>query len=115
MDIFKKNIKASDNTPFTFQPKVLMEDWTEIELKTPFTRGDLKQLLDKYEFNVIVDSKTWTYPNPIFSNRIATQYSNTLLQLWETDAAKKIIQDSASDFGLQFNITRQPSMNQAAM
>jgi hypothetical protein len=26
MDIFKKNIKASDNTPFTFQPKVLMED-----------------------------------------------------------------------------------------
>ena len=115
MDIFKKNIKASDNTPFTFQPKVLMEDWTEIELKTPFTRGDLKQLLDKYEFNVIVDSKTWTYPNPIFSNRIATQYSNTLLQLWETDAAKKIIQDSASDFGLQFNITRQPSMNQASM
>ena len=114
MDIFSKNISKNDKTAFTFQPKVLLKDWTEEDMDREFTYWDLKQLLDKYKFNVVVDSRTWTYPSPIFSNKVATQYINSLLQIWEVDAAKKIMQDSASDFWLQFNITRksQPSMIQ---
>jgi len=116
IEIFKKNIKSSDKTPFRFKPEavvdwkkiVIEEDWKPVKI----TRWDMLEIFKKYDFDVITDSKSWVYPSPLFEERIKTRFINNLLNVWETEEAKRLIVESANAFWLDIQ-TQQPQPQQA--
>lgn len=105
IDIYKKNIKPKDDTPFKFKPS-FKEDWEVINLEKPITRWEIQELFNKYEFDVITDTKSWVYPTPLFEERIKTRFINNLLQVWEIEEAKRLIAESANSFWLNIQTTQ---------
>lgn len=104
LEIFRKNISKNDKTPFAFVPVDAIE-WIETPIEWEImTYWDLKELLDTYKFNIIVDSRTWVYPNPVFEERLKTRFVNTLLSIWEVEPAKKLIEWSAQAFWINLKL-----------
>jgi len=115
IEIFKKNIKKGDKTPFRFKPEAII-DWKKVIMEEEWrpvkiTRWDMLEIFKKYDFDIITDSKSWVYPSPLFEERIKTRFINNLLNVWETEEAKRLIVESANAFWL--DIQTQQAQPQA--
>jgi len=102
IEIFKKNIKKWDKTPFKFKPEALI-DWQKVLIEEEWkpvkiTRWEMLEIFKKYDFDIITDSKTGVYPSPLFEERIKTRFINNFMNIWRTDVAEQLMTESANAF-----------------
>lgn len=103
----RNNWRKNDDYAYKFQAKWFDDQWQEFDVNVPFTRWDLVKLLKKYDFNVIVDSRSWSYPSPLLQNKIRTNFINAFSSIWRNDVVEQLIWDSAKDFWINLNIAKK--------
>ena len=95
MDMIVKNISDDDDTPLPIEfieeenRKLEAEEWKK-ELPE-LTLWQLKKMIENYQWNIVVNSRTWLSWSNFMQKQFLRSAVNDTLALWDVETAKKLI------------------------